>query len=105
MYKHKSLYLYGEEDCIVQSIPKLIQGSHSSNKSDKNMNTNSLNVNDNVLVRNCNGGVEVCKIVEMEGEGDNLVLEFEQGILQTNMEWLDEMFIRKVDRKEAWMIW
>ena len=40
MYKHKSLYIYGEEDCIVQSIPKLIQGSHSSNKSDKNMNTN-----------------------------------------------------------------
>ena len=42
MYKHKSLYIYGEEDCIVQSIPKLIQGSHSSNKSDKTMNKNTV---------------------------------------------------------------
>ena len=64
------------------------------------MNTEikSLNVGDEVLVRNCKNDLEICKIVEMEG--DSLVVEFDQGLLQTNMEWLDEMFVRKADRKE-----
>ena len=63
------------------------------------MNTNSLNVGDEIIVRNCQNGFEFCKIVEMEGDS-LVVVEFEKGILQTDREWLDEMFVRKADRKE-----
>ena len=59
---------------------------------------NTLNVGDEVLVRNCMGELEFCTIVEMEG--DSLVVEFDRGILQTDKKWLEEMFVRKVDRKE-----
>ena len=63
------------------------------------MNTNSLNVGDEIFVRNCMGELEFCTIVEMEGDS-LVVVEFEKGILQTDREWLDEMFVRKADRKE-----
>ncbi len=46
---------------MVWPFETTLTGSHITYKSEKNMNT--LNVGDEVLVRNCNGGVEVCKIV------------------------------------------
>lgn len=73
-------------------------GYHLSYKNEKNMNTiKSLNVGDEVLVKNWDDSFEKCKIVEINHQTNFLIVMYDDGVvMRSSLGWLDETFVRRV---------